>query len=417
MPSKERCSNSFFRTSSRAATSALAIAVVFVLTLMSQSADAQTFQVIYSFGTSDSDGYAPNGIVMDSAGYLYGTTMDGGLSGYGTVFRLSNQGSGRLYTTLYSFTGAEHGDGRAPDFGVTFGPDGGLYGTTYYGGVQHGCEGAGCGTVYKLTPPAWTESVLYRFGRGSTPFDGGYAFGGLVFDEAGNLYGNTLVGYNGSGTVFSLRPSGGRWIERILAYSGCCGRGRGIVIDNAGNLYAISPSGAYGYGAVFELMPSGSGWTEKVLYNFQGGSDGGFPSNSLILDQSGNLYGMTTGWFGSGGSGTVFELTPSGGTWTFSLLYSLTGGPSNGAQTGLVIDTEGNLYGTQYYYGQNGGSGSVFRLSPSSSGWAYTDLHDFNAASDGNNPETLILGADGNLYGVTFSGGINSGGTLFEITP
>src|SRR5271166_1949839 len=248
-----------------------------------------------------------------------------------------------------------------------------LYGTTAYGGGGSGCGGNnGCGTVYKLTPSngGWTESVLYSFQGGS---DGAFPYAGVIFDQAGNLYGTTAYG-------------GG---------SGCAGNG---------------------CGTVFQLTSSGSGWVENTLYSFQGGNDGASPFGGLIFDQSGNLYGSTayTSSFGVGG-GTVFELSPSGSNWIHTVLYSFSGGA--GPYDTLTIDA-GNLYGTTNRDGAYG-YGSVFKLTHSGGGWTYTSLHDFTAGSDGGYVYGgVILDSSGNLYGTTQYGGSGGDtGVVWEITP
>ena len=175
--------------------------VLLLVLLTPQPAQAQTFKVIYNF-TGGQDGGAPGaGLTMDRAGNLYGTATGGGSSGNGTVFKLSHKGSGKgsgwVLAPLYSFQGGN--DGATPIARVIFGPDGSLYGTTTYGGIQ-GCRFGydTCGTVFKLQPPPvacktalcpWTETVLYRFTGGS---DGGHPQNGdLLFDQSGTLYGTT----------------------------------------------------------------------------------------------------------------------------------------------------------------------------------------------------------------------------------
>jgi uncharacterized repeat protein (TIGR03803 family) len=191
--------------------------------------------------------------------------------------------------------------------------------------------------------------------------------------------------------------------------------------DQAGNLYGAtgagggSGCGGLGCGAIYELTPSGGGWTENILYRFQNGSDGVEPRGGLIIGQSGNLYGATPG-AGAGGGGTVFQMTPSSGGWQFSMLYSLPG-QGNGPTGTLVMDPAGNLYGMSYGDGADG-AGSVFKLTPSGSGWIYTSLLDFSGGSDGKNPiGNLTLQANGKLYGATTSGGACGGGAVFEISP
>lgn len=400
--------------------------LMFALTaVLIQPAQAQTFTVLHNF-TGGQDGASPAaGLTMDRAGNLYGTTGGNGVYDNGTVFKLKHTGSGWLFTPLYSFAGGD--DGNNPEARVVFGPNGTLYGTTVQGG-GNGCGGDGCGTVFNLRPPAracttalcpWTETVIHRF-AGS---DGAGPYGDLVFDTAGNLYGTTAGGgAYGLGAVFELTPTAGGWTESVL-YSFTGGNDgyypySGVVFDQSGNLYGTAYSGGlYDYGTVFQLMPSGSAWTENTLYAFQDESDGAHPVGGLIFDKSGNLYG-TAVFGGSGGVGTVFALAPSNGNWAFTVLYALSG-PLNGhgSDASLTMDAASNLYGTtaadgEYQYG------SVFKLTPSGGSWTYTDLHNFTGQSDGGFPiGGVVLDASGDLYGTTEAGGAYNHGVVWEITP
>ena len=393
----------------------------------SNAARAQTYSILHTF--SGLDGANPDAkLTLDGAGNMYGTTWYGGAEYLGTVVRLQYKNSAWLATPIYSFQGVP--DGAGPRSKVIVGPDGSLYGTTG-GGGDSGCNfGGGCGIIYSLRPPPrapasvivpWTETVLYRFTGGS---DGKYPTGDLVFDQAGNLYGTTQFGgaYNG-GTVFKLTHSNGSWTESVLYSFRGAGDGEqpyyGVIVDRAGNLYGTAaPDGTSQGGTVFEVSPSGSGWTETTLYSFTGGSDGAYPGSALIFDQAGNLYG-TTFRDGSGGGGTVYELTPTNGNWTFNVLYSYAGYyEPNGA---LLLDSAGNFYGTTLVGGPDQ-LGSVYKLSPSNGGWTYTDLHDFLGAcpypsEDGCIPEGVVMDGAGNLYGMTYEGGENSVGVVFELTP
>lgn len=425
MCNKQHFQNSLPCTIFGVARVALAIAIVFVLTgPATQSAQAQTYKVIYNFIGAPS-GWAPYaGLTMDAAGSLYGTTSDG-VNGPGTVFELTPKGSGWVFSLLHRFGAA--GDGVLPAAGVVFGPDGTLYGTTFGGGVS------GVGTVFNLSPPTticravtcpWTETVLYSF-TGSNDADPNY--GDLVFDPAGNIYGTTIGQYGASGEVYQLAPSGSGWTESVVYGFGEPGDGSelfgGVVLDDAGSLYGTTArGGSSGAGTVFKLTYSpGSGWTEDILYNFQYGNDGGDSYAGLIFDQSGNLYGTVPDG-GQGGGGTVFELTPSGSGWNFALVYSFTGNEFCGPWGPLVMDRAGSLYGTTYCDGANG-AGNVFKLTPSGGGWTYTSLHDFSTdRHDGSNPiGNVILDSHGNLYGTTSNGGTgcryNNCGVVWEITP
>jgi len=395
------------------------IFLISFVTLTAQPAHAQTYRRIYNF-TDGLDGEYPNaGLTMDAEGNLYGTTWNGG-RGCGTVFQLKHQGSNWVFNLLHEFTGGS--DGCGPD-GVIFGSNSTLYGTT-------GGGGNGFGTVFNLMPSAsgcktalcpWTENVLYRFTGG---LDGAYP-GDLIFDEAGNIYGITALGgsYNG-GVAYELTPSGSGYTETVIYNFGGVGDGfepqSGLTFDNAGNLYGATWEGGDGYnnGTVFELSPSGSGWAEKILYSFQGGNDGSLPFAGVIFDQSGNLYGATSSG-GTGGGGTVFEMSPSGEGWTFTVLYSFTGGFVSGPRANLVMDGAGNIYGTTYGDGAYG-KGSVFKLTPTSNPpWTYTSLHDFPLEGpDGAYPiSNVTFDPSGNLYGTATVGGSLGFGIVWEITP
>ena len=399
---------------------AVALVIVLILPIVATpAAQAQTFNVIHTF-TGGGDGANPfAGVTLDAAGNLYGTT-DGG-----TVYKLTRKGSGWTLNVLYTFNGS---NGANPDARVIFGPNGTLYGTTTNGGTH------GYGTVFNLGPfPSacksalcpWMETVLYSF-QGS-PNDGANPGNGdVLFDQAGNIYGTTFTGgADNWGAVYELTPSGSGWQESVLhsfSFSDGAFPSAGVISDNAGNLYGTTDAGGSStYGTVFELMHSS--WTENLLYNFQNGNDGLNPNAGLIFDHSGNLYGATRGG-GSGGGGTVFKLTPSGGSWTYSLVYSFIGNAGGycGPIGSLVMDGAGNLYGTTNCDGANG-LGSVFKLTPSGNSWTYASLHDFTGGSDGESPYcSVAFDSNGNLYGTAFYGGdLNCRGTgcgvVWEITP
>ncbi|MGC2111632.1 MAG: choice-of-anchor tandem repeat GloVer-containing protein [Candidatus Korobacteraceae bacterium] len=387
---------------------------------------AQTYSILHTF--AGPEGANPTGkLTLDGAGNMYGTTSYGGADYLGTVVRLQHKNSGWLVTPIYTFQGGS--DGGGPGAPVVVGPDGSLYGTTR-GGGDPGCyDTYPCGVVFHLRPPArapasvivpWTESVLYQFtGHG----DGVYPSGDLAFDQAGNLYGTTQLGgvYNG-GSIYKLTRSNGGWTESVLYSFRGTGDGeqpyRGVIADSAGNLYGTAAPDGTSHGTVFELSPSGSGWIETTLYSFSGGSDGGSPSSGLVFDQTGNLYG-TTLYGGTGNEGTLYKLTPSNGGWTFSVVYSYaTYCEPSGT---LVLDGAGNFYGTTFVGGPDQ-LGSVYKLSPSSGGWTYTDLHDFLGAcpypsEDGCLPEGVVMDAAGNLFGMTYEGGETGDGVVFELTP
>jgi uncharacterized repeat protein (TIGR03803 family) len=205
-----------------------------------------------------------------------------------------------------------------------------------------------------------------------------------------------------------------------------------LMFDKQGNLYGTTAEGDRSNGGViFELTPKpGGGWTYSVLYRFKGGKDGSYPQGALIQDAAGNLYGTTQSGGGSsaceGGCGTVFELSPSSGGWNKTVLYSFDGSSGAWPRAGLVMDSDGNLYGTTFYggpgtcYGYYGECGTVFELAPTGGGWTEHVLYNFQGQDkgDGSGPlDKLVFDAAGNLYGTTFYGGTESAGTVFELTP
>jgi uncharacterized repeat protein (TIGR03803 family) len=442
MQSKEKFRNLISCTISCAATVALAIATVFALmVVLTPSALAQTFKVLYNFTGRGDGGYPYAGLTMDRAGNLYGTTPAGGKvggicslyygAGCGTVFKLTNKNSQWVFSTLYIFQGGL--DGVSPNARVIFGPDGALYGTTTNGG-EIGCPQRGCGTVFQLKPPAracntalcpWTETVLHRFnysGDGYWPGNGS-----LLIAPSGVIYGTvTSGGAYGAGAVFSLTPSQGGWTYSVI-YSftgGADGAGpsAGVIFDKAGNLYGTTPyGGSDGYGTIYELMPAGSGWHEKVLYSFTNSRQdwyGIYPVGGLIFDGSGNLYG-TSGWsYMDFTGGIVFELTPSNGSWTIANAVDVSGAPHGFAYPpvdSLAMDAADNLYGTvPITNAYSSPWGEIFKVSPD---WTVTDLYSSWGQEGAYAYGGPILDANGNLYGTNAGAGQYNAGIVWEITP
>jgi uncharacterized repeat protein (TIGR03803 family) len=397
-----------------------ALLVVTALALPGSS-DAK-FRVLYTF-KGGSDGSGPEaGLIADNAGNLYGTTVGGGAHGYGTVFRLAPDGT---ETVLYSFAGGK--DGAYPQAGLIMDGSGNFYGTTYSGGTD-GCEGYGCGTVFKLAPGG-TETVLHTFCEKSGCADGSTPAAGLIMDTSGNLYGTTVTGgsdadcyyLTGCGTVFRLAADGTETV--LYAFQGGSDGGNpyaGVIIDKSGNLYGTTEYGGTGgivsAGTVFEVTPDGQ---EKVLWNFCSLSscdDGEFPAAGLIRDNAGNLYG-TAAWGGI--MGTVFKLAPDG---TFTKLHGFSDVP-DGANpyAGLTMDKAGNLYGTTEAGGKKCGNygsscGIVFKIAPDGT---ETVLHAFNKRKgDGILPAAGLVKNGKSLYGTTSMIQWRSGGgTIFKITP
>jgi uncharacterized repeat protein (TIGR03803 family) len=397
-----------------------------MISLSAASAGSSTLKTLYGF--KGNDGAYPVGrLLLDSSGNIIGTTPSGGPLADGVVFELTPSKDGGTWNrTLLRVRVGWGADGA--NGGVISDQAGNLYGTTLAGGPFRG------GTVFELSPPkqqggAWIFTVLHAFQWGK---DGARPYGGVVIDQAGNLYGATSLGggsknctksgENGCGTVFQLTPpsqSGGYWTENVIYrfQGGTDGATpiAGLTIDNFGNLYGTTlDGGAYGSGTVFEVTPSASALTAH---------DAREPRTFLPIP--------------TGVDGTVFQLSPpvaKGGAWTESILHSFNGSDGANPYGGLTLDAAGNLFGAATYGGNFGcafgnSCGLVFQLQPpAQQGGAWTEniLYEFPAGSlQGANPYAgVVLDAKGNLYGTTESGGFiqypkcNYGcGLVFKLSP
>jgi len=358
-----------------------------VFELLPQANGTYAEKILYTFGDGGmNDGTNPHdGLVFDRHGNLFGTTLEGGVGGYGTVFELSPQSDGSwTYQQIYSLGTAESGlDGTFPKGTPAIDAQGNVYGTSEEGG------GNDAGAVWELTPPAsgttWTFTAVYEF-QGPSNGDGQAPSGGLIFDAEGNLYGQTSGGGVKSansgicqcGTLYELSPqSGGSWKESILyTFQGSPNDASSPVgapvFDSAGNLYGASVNGGPDFiGTVYEVSPGASGWTDTILHSFSNANnnldDGEYPTAGPVFDSLGNLYLTTTNGGaidGNTAGGVVAQIHPeSGGTWKETILHSFPASNSDGyyPEGALLVDTGGNLYGTDFNGGGNG-AGIVYEI-------------------------------------------------------
>jgi uncharacterized repeat protein (TIGR03803 family) len=306
-------------------------------------------------------------------------------------------------SALYSFAGGT--DGAAPGTNLVQASDGNFYGVTNGGDVS-----TDYGTVFKITPSG-SEAVLHDFS--TTGGDGVNPNGTLAQDGTGNFYGTTFKGGAwGLGTVFKITPSGN---ETVLHSFGGANDGQkpnaGLILGNDGNFYGTtSAGGVNAQGTVFKITPSG---TQTVLYSFgTTSSDAASPGTALVSGTDGSFYGTTIAG-GTNGWGTVFKVTTTGAE---TVLYSF-GAGNDGAlpYAALALGNDGNFYGTTTFGGTNG-YGAVFKMTPSGT---LTPLYGFAGGGDGANPRAnLVQAADGNFYGTTAGGEVNTDyGTVFKITP
>lgn len=324
-------------------------------------------RVLYSF-TGGPDGSNPvGGVIFDAAENLYGTATAGGTSGSGVVYELMPTKGGWTERVLYSFSGGRDGSGSFA--GLIFDSSGNLYGTTVSGGAYQE------GTVFELTPGSggiWTEHVLYDFTGGD---NGGSPYTPVILDPKGNLYGTTANGGRDDvGVVFKLTPAKGTWTILVLhTFTGGHDGGApdlgSLAMDTAGNLWGTTPAGGvFGYGTVFKLSQSIGKWKETVIDSFTN-ADGAEPLGGVIFDAAGNLFGTTAQGgdlklCSGNGCGVVFELAPnSKGGWRQTALHRFVDNPGANPLAGMIFDSAGNLYGTTSGDGTTT-FGSVFEITP-----------------------------------------------------
>jgi uncharacterized repeat protein (TIGR03803 family) len=395
---------------------------------------AHTLKVLYDF-TGAADGGSPQyALIRDAAGNLYGVTTAGGASGNGAVFQLAPNGSSWTQTVLYSFAGGT--DGAIPAGRLVMDSAGNLYGMTSEGGAH------AAGTVYKLAPSGgtWKESILFSFTGYPNPS------GGLTLGANGTLYGTTLGNgyqrcYHGCGLVFSLSlTKAKKWkytiVYKFLGHTVLDGEQPigDLVFDAAGNLYGTTfiggtfgeTGGFHGYGTVFELSPSGTTWTEKILHNFAGATtDGSYPGAGVSLDSAGNVYATTTGGGilnsacagGDGGCGVVVKLSPNGGSWTESILYQFTGG-NDGAGPDSPLTFD--AAGNLYSTAPMGGSkagGVLYELSLSKGVWVESVLHPFLGKPDGQLPEGGVVMDPAGNFYGNTLAGGTGNGIVYQVGP
>jgi uncharacterized repeat protein (TIGR03803 family) len=271
---------------------------------------AETLLHSFCMQSGCADGGVSHGsLMLGGDNNLYGTTQSGGSKNEGVIFRLAPDGSN--YTVLYNFCSSSDGkctDGADPQAGLIADSHGNLYGTTMFGGATES------GTVYKLAPDG-TETVLYSFCAQANCTDGGTPLATLVADSNGNLYGTAVGGgASNDGVVFEMAPDGSSY-SVLHAFAGSDGEypQSSLVGDAQGNLYGVtSAGGSTGRGVLYEIP---SGGAETTLYTFcskRGCSDGSYPDElggGLIVDGSGNIYGTT--WDGGlSRGGIVYKFTP-----------------------------------------------------------------------------------------------------------
>jgi uncharacterized repeat protein (TIGR03803 family) len=367
------------------------------------------------------------GVISGPGGVLYGTTAFDLGPGDGCVFSLTPGKSGYTQQTLFRFAGP---NGAKPQ-GIVADAHGDLFGNNLNGGT------GGDGNVFELvrgSSGSYTEKVLHNFTDGVQPV------GTPVLDSHGDVFGITeFGGFGGQGVVYEMPHSATGYTYKLL-HTFAIGGGvaqAGLAIASNGTLFGT----IFGFGqqnkdgSVFRIQRGMAGAVYKVLYNFKGGADGANPNGALTVDnRTGVIYGTTE--FGGSGNGTVFSLTPHGSGYTEQVLHAMAANGADGfAMEGqLLLTAQGDLFGTATIGGikcSGIGCGTLFELTPSGTSFTFRVIHQFTGPPDGADPEWsgLIPGPAGTLFGTTRSGGtartcgdggpggVQGCGTVYQITP
>lgn len=361
---------------------------------------AGSFKVFGNLDYYTTGGYPRGNLLQGADGNFYGLTSAGGTNGNGTIFKVTPTGSITVLRHLKNTT-----DGSNPYGSLYKSSDGYFYGLTYQGGTSY----YNGGTVFKISSTGSGFAVLARF-----PDDakGIYPQEGLLQAKDGYFYGTTQEGGTyGYGTIFKLCTSGYFATVRSLELTVNGGRPKGSLVQGTdGYFYGTTyQGGSKGYGTILKISPAGA---ITVLKHLDYYTTGGYPEGSLVQGDDGNFYG-TTVQGGANNYGVIFKISPTG---TFTVLRSLSPNTDGYYLYGsLVKGNDGNFYGLSYAGGP-GGYGTIFKITPTGT---FTVIKSFSYSVTGGNPygNSLLVGKDGNFYGLTTYGGTYGYGTAFKITP
>ena len=373
-------------------------------TLFKMNRDGSDFAILHHFSGWGDAAY-PHGTLLEASdGSLYGTSRIGGTTNTGTVFKIGRDGSN--YRVLHSFDA--YGPSESyPEWKLVEGADGALYGTLPNG----------TGTIFKVTKDGGDYRNLRLFGNSGT--EPSYPAGGLVLAGNGLLYGTTVQGGNdGAGTVYRLNEQGAAF-EVIYHFNITGGDGMNPIFEmneaRNGRLYGVTAAGGAGswgsgFGMIYSCKKDGSDYQVVHLFSRED-QHGARPAGGLVCDEDGTLYG-TTAWGGKFDDGLVFRMDPDGGDYTVMHYFNPAAGEGSEPGRSLLVGSDGDLYGVS----RSGGSnyvGTVFKLRRDGQG--FRTLHHFVMEGDGAAPGAgLMEGEDGMLYGTTINGGLGYG-TVYKL--
>jgi uncharacterized repeat protein (TIGR03803 family) len=374
-------------------------------TVFAVNKDGSDFAVLHAFGGGPVDGANTwSGLMHAADGALYGTTLAGGSSGKGTIFRIDTDGSG--YEVIHHFGGAN--DGQEPWAGLLEGADGKLYGAANTGGMHIN------GVVFRLNKNGSNYEVLHHFDGGIG--EGYRPQGTLIRSADGAIYGTTREGgIDNSGIVYTLQPDGSAFTT-LHGFSGCGGDGMRssskLLSASDGYLYGTAlQGGAFEYGAIFKMRPDGSNY--QLLHSFRANPEDGInPYEGLSEGADGVLYGSTRFGGGADDAGTIFKLNKDGSDYEVIHRFTKTLGTAYWPAGEIVVGSDGKLYGRSLAGGQSDVA-TVFRLNRD--GTNFEILH--QGSLDGGNEfyayGGLIEASDGRFYGNSIGDGEHRGGAVF----
>jgi uncharacterized repeat protein (TIGR03803 family) len=365
------------------------------LTLTGSAAYAQTYTVLVDFfGQLPSLLAVGPAAVQGRDGNYYGTSVTGGTSDLGTVFKITPSG---VLTTLYSFDGTI---GEVPYGGLALGTDGNFYGATNRGGPS------GFGSVYKITP-AGVINTLHAF---TNTGDGTNPSSAPVLGNDGNFYGTTsgvdVTVTEADSTIYKITPTGVFTVVRTINPATEGSNAGSIILGADGNFYGGTASGgADGWGTLFRVTPTGVFTLMHTFSNLADGRQGA----TLAQAANGTFYGAT--YLGGANSvGVVFKMTPTG---TFTKLHDLDGATDGVGVTGnMSVGTDGNFYNVAGSAGANN-SGTLFKVTPAG---VFSKVLDFGGANQGSTPGSgLIQATSGLFYGSTEFGGTGNASVFYKL--
>lgn len=364
-------------------------------TLFEYNITTSTLTVRNEFNGIDG-AYVSGGVVQRSNGKLYGLTESGGFDDFGVLYEYDP--ATFSYSVKFDFDG---NNGAYPEGALMIASNGKLYGTASGGGTTFD------GVIFEYDPPFATLNVIHDFDY----TDGSVPDGDLV-EVSNKLYGLTVYGgYYEYGIIFEYDLLSSQFTnEHDFDSDGAYPYGSLVPYSGNSNLYGFtSEGGVSGYGILFEFNPASSNFVS--LLDFHNTLNGSYGEGSLLLASNGNIYGMSN-YGGIYDWGTIFSIDTL--TKIVTIIHDFDSIDGGGPYGSLIQASNGLLYGVTSE-GGSFGDGVLFEFDPNTN--FLTKKFNFNNVSSGRLPfGSLLQATNGKLYGMTYAGGANDYGIIFEYT-